>query len=95
MQKNADPEQKKEGMKPWMAWVEKIGDGLVDLGTPLGSGQKITSSGVSDSDTAVTGYSILQADSMDAAVAMLKDHPHLQWVAGCDSEVHECMPLPK
>ncbi len=32
---NATPEEREEGMKPWMAWAEKCGDQLVDLGTPL------------------------------------------------------------
>jgi hypothetical protein len=88
------PEQMEEGMKPWMAWVEKIGDGLVDLGTPLAGGQKLSTSGSSPSDKSVTGYSILPAEDMEGAKAMLSGHPHLQWAAGCEIEVHETMPLP-
>ena len=30
------------GMEPWMAWAERCGDGLVDMGTPLGGGRKVT-----------------------------------------------------
>ncbi len=30
---------------------------------------------------------------MDAAVAMLQGHPHLDWAAGCAIEVHEAMPV--
>ena len=88
------PEQMEEGMKPWMAWVEKIGDGLVDLGTPLAGGQKLSTSGSSPSDKSVTGYSILPAEDMEGAKAMLSGHPHLQWAAGCEIEIHETMPLP-
>ena len=85
-------EQIQEGMAPWMAWVEKIGNGLVDLGTPLAGGQKVTRSGSSPSDKSVTGYSILQAENMAAAEALVKGHPHLEWAAGCEVEVHESQP---
>jgi hypothetical protein len=94
MMKNATPEQMKEGMEPWMAWAQKCGSGLVDLGTPLGNSQNVTSSGSSPSGGDVAGYSVLQAENMAVAVEMLKSHPHLGWTDGCKIEVHEAMPLP-
>jgi len=90
----ASPEEMQKGMEPWMAWAEKCGDGLVDMGAPLANGQKVTESGARPSDRDVVGYSILQAESMNAAVEMLKSHPHLGWAEGCEIEVHETMPLP-
>jgi hypothetical protein len=90
----ATPEQMQEGMKPWMDWAQKCGDGLVDLGQPLGNGQKMTSAGSGPSTKEVNGYSILQAEDMEGAKKMLEGHPHLGWVAGCEIEVYECMPLP-
>ena len=92
--KNATPEDMKEGMEQWMAWAKRCGDGLVDFGTPLGGGQKVTKSGSSPSDKNVVGYSILQAEDMEAAHALLKGHPHLDWAAGCEIEVHESLPPP-
>jgi hypothetical protein len=71
-----------------------VRDGLVDLGTPLASGMALSASGASPSGKGVTGYSILQAESMEDAQEMLMGHPHLQWAAGCEIEVHESMPLP-
>lgn len=90
----ASLEEMKKGMEPWMVWAKKIGSGMVDLGTPLGNGRKVTKSGVTASNSQVTGYSVLQAEDMDAAVEMLKNHPHLGWAAGCEIEVYESMPLP-
>ena len=90
----ATPEQMAEGMKPWMDWAARCGDGLVDWGTPLGGGQKLVTSGDSPSDRGVVGYSILQAEDMDGAKALLKGHPHLEWAPGCEIEVHESLPLP-
>ena len=77
-----------------MEWVAKCGDGLVDLGTPLGDGQNVRKSDSSSSNKNVTGYSILQAEDMEGAKALLQGHPHLDWAAGCEIEVHESMPLP-
>lgn len=92
--KNANPEDAKKGMEPWFAWQKKVGLGMVDMGTPLGDAQKVTKSGAHPSKTAIVGYSILQANSMDEAVEMLKGHPHLEWMNGCEVEVHESLPLP-
>ena len=92
--KDVSPEDMKKGMESWMAWAKKCGSGLVDMGTPLANGQKVTKDGTSPSNTSVVGYSILQAESMEKAVEMLKGHPHLEWAGGCEIEVHEAMPSP-
>ncbi|MEK7542554.1 MAG: hypothetical protein AAB524_02535 [Patescibacteria group bacterium] len=93
--KNASPEEMQKGMEPWMAWAKKCGSALVDLGTPLGNGQRLSKSGGSSpSQSNIVGYSILQAENMEGAKALLQDHPHLHWAEGCEIEVHESLPLP-
>lgn len=92
--KDASPEDMKKGMESWMVWAQKCGSSLIDMGTPLANGQKITKDGTSPSDKSVVGYSILQAENMEDAVELLKGHPHLEWASGCEIEVHESMPLP-
>ena len=77
-----------------MEWVARCGEGLVDLGAPLFGGQKLSKSGSSTSDKSVVGYSILQAENMEGAKALLEGHPHLEWTAGGEIEVHETMPPP-
>ena len=64
------------------------------MGTPLIGGLKLSSEGSSPSDKEVTDSSILQADDMAGAEALLQGHPHLGWATGCLIEVHEAMPLP-
>lgn len=91
---NATTEEMKKGMEQWMVWAKRCGNGLVDLGTPLGGGQKLTDSGSSPSDKDVVVYSILQAEDMDGAKGLLEGHPHLGWTSGCEIEVHESLPLP-
>lgn len=92
--KDMNPEDSKKGMEAWMAWAQKCGDGLVDLGAPLGMAQNVTPDGASPSDLNVVGYSILQANDMAGAQAMLEGHPHLAWDAGCEISVHETLPMP-
>lgn len=90
----SDPEATKEGMKAWMAWAEKTGEGLVDLGQPLGPTEIVTESGWAAGKPGVAGYSILQAADMKAAKAFLEGHPHMGWDASCTIELHEMLPLP-
>lgn len=92
--KSATPEDMQSGMEAWMAWAGRCGDGLVDLGSPLGGGRKVSDSGYSPSERNLVGYSILQAEDMGGALALLEGHPHLGWAEGCEIEVHQCLPLP-
>ncbi len=91
---NITPEQAAEGMKPWMAWKDKCGDAMVDLGAPLMPGQNIDASGNwKSSGTEVSGYSILQGESAEAVQALFEGHPHLSWAPGCSIGLHECAPM--
>jgi hypothetical protein len=69
---------------------------MVDLGSPLAGGQRLNVGGSSvDSDRDVTGYTVLQAESIEKVKELLRGHPHLSgWDDSCTIEVHEAMPLP-
>lgn len=86
----ATPEEFEAGMKEWFVWKDRIGDKLVDFGSPLAPGTRIKPDGSTEQSTKdVTGYSIVQADNLDEAKSLLEGHPHLTWTDGCDIEVHE------
>jgi hypothetical protein len=89
------PEEMEEGMKAWMAWAERCGSSLVDMGSPLGNGLTLKPGGDStSSESNIIGYSVLQADSLDEAQSLLQGHPHLDWHATCEIELHEALPAP-
>jgi len=89
------PEDQAKGMEAWMEWARNCGDHLVDLGMPLTNGEQMSSDGSTASDTGnVTGYSIIQAENMEEAEALLKNHPHLGWNPDCTIGLHETMMLP-
>ena len=88
-----DPEQMQAVMAEWMVWGEGVGDGMVDFGTPLAGGVRVTTEGTSPSSREVAGYSIIEADGMDAALEFATSHPHLNMPGGCEIEVHEMQPV--
>lgn len=63
----------------WGAWFGKLGDAVADPGAPFGPSAAISSSGaVSDAvSSGLTGYSVIEADSLDAATGHAKDCPLL------------------
>jgi len=90
---NATPEEAKAGMDAWLAWAAKAGDAVVDLGVPLGSGNHLEDGSASETSNEASGWSILQADSLDAVTGLLEDHPHLH-VPGNTIDVLEFLPMP-
>lgn len=88
------PEQMEAVMGEWNAWAQRVGSGLVDFGTPLDGGVRVTNDGTSPSTREVAGYSIIEAESKDAALELAKGHPHLAMPGGCEIEVHEALPVP-
>jgi hypothetical protein len=74
----ATPEEMKSGMDEWRKWAKSNEKAIVELGDPLGKTKRITTTGVSDTKNEITGYSIVQGDSVDSLAKIFKGHPHLQ-----------------
>jgi YCII-related domain len=94
MMKNSTPEQKKKGMDAWMKWMNANKTSIVEGGAPLGKTKRVDSNGASNTKNEIGGYSVVQAESHDAATKIFgKDHPHLQ-MPGAWIEIIEIMPMP-
>lgn len=89
------PAEAQQGMQLWVDWATRIGPALLDPGKPLGNAVNVKPSAVTKTDTDIIGMSILQAASMEDALAMVKDHHHLNWAESCEITVLEEMPLPE
>ena len=75
------PEEGEKIMQAWMSWFGSLGEAVVDGGNPVGATSTIASNGsVSEGGGAspITGYSVIKADNLDAAVALAKGCPHLK-----------------
>jgi hypothetical protein len=67
-----------EIMAAWKEWFASIGDNVVDPGNPLGPGQDVTpdeTKALPVGMEAITGYTIINAKDMDAAVKIAKGCP--------------------
>lgn len=74
------PEDGAKQMAKWKAWLEDLGETVVNPGTPLGKSKFVSAAGVSDGggQDALTGYTTVEADDMDAALVMAKACPFLE-----------------
>ena len=71
------PEAIEKVMGAWMGWFGSLGAAVVDGGNPVGRACTIGADGSAEGGGAnpATGYSVLEAASMDAALAMAKGCP--------------------
>ena len=68
-------------MQAWTSWFQNLGPALKDGGNPFtGQAKSISNDGsITDGASAsASGYSIIEADSLDAAVDLAKGCPVLQ-----------------
>jgi hypothetical protein len=71
------PEQAAEQLAAWNDWMGRIGSALVDGGAPFAARTAVADDGSSPTPTDQNGYTIVQADSLDAARDLTKGHPFL------------------
>ena len=76
------PETQEEGAKlmaRWETWLGGLGDSVVNPGNPVGMSKTIGAEGVTDDggSNPLSGFSILQADSIEAAIKLSEGCPHL------------------
>src|SRR5271163_2159502 len=90
---SSTPEQMAAGMAAWKAWYDGTTGAVVDLGAPLDKSTSLSGGSHAPEKTSITGYSILEAESIDDAVALLKGHPHFH-MPGSSVQVLECVPMP-
>ncbi|HXZ06087.1 MAG TPA: hypothetical protein VEH81_14735 [Ktedonobacteraceae bacterium] len=89
------PAEQEAANQAWGAWFGKIGSTLVDAGNPFTPTAKSISSNGRVSDGPVgelaTGYTLIKADSLDAAVSTARECPIFQ--SGGKITVYETFPV--
>jgi hypothetical protein len=83
-----------DGMKGWGEWIEKNKSSIVEIGAPLGKTKKTDTNGVSDIKNQMSGFTIVQAETHEAAAKLFLNHPHFSIFPGDGVEIMECMPIP-
>jgi len=88
------PEQSAEQMQAWGAWMGKVGSALTDPGAPFGARTAVSDNGSSPAPSDQNGYTIVEAESLDAARALCDGHPFLSEGKGRFAvEIFELVPM--
>ena len=77
------PSSKEEGMAQmnrWKAWVEGLGETIVNPGTPLPVSKIVTQESVQeDNDSnSMKGFAVIKAENIEAAIEIAKSDPFLE-----------------
>jgi hypothetical protein len=83
-----------KGMKAWMDWAATHANVIVDHGGPLGKTKRAARNGISDIKNSMAGYTIVQAESHEAAARLFENHPHFTIFPGDSVEIMEQLPIP-
>jgi hypothetical protein len=75
----AAEEARQQARAAFMSWVEKTGDAMVDPGAPLGKSSTVSGNGETTTPPSdpISGYTIVQAADLDAAVGLVRNHPFI------------------
>jgi len=80
-------EQRQAVMQAWGEWFGKLGSAIVDPGNPFAGSTSVNGNGGGSADSQLTGYSVINADSLDAAGALAEGCPVLK--GGGSVDVYE------
>lgn len=73
----ASAEEGKAAQGRWMKWMQDLGENIVNFGTPFKGATLIAQDG-SASKGGLSGYSVVKAENMEAAMEIAKACPHLE-----------------
>jgi hypothetical protein len=91
MEATAEAQQKT--MAAWGAWYGKLGQAVVDGGAPFGASTSVSSSGRggAGAGSGLGGFTIVSAESLDAAAALTDGCPVL--AQGGTVDVYDCIDM--
>ena len=90
----SSPEEGKQHFSKYMAWLSSLGDSAVSPANPLKNTSTVNPDGTvtTGSTTSMSGFTIIEADSMEAALLIAKACPFLD--VGGSLEVSELIEMP-
>lgn len=85
----------RDAMQAWQAWAERNAEAIVETGAPLGKTKRADGSGLQDVVNELAAYTVVRADSHEAAARLFVDHPHFSIFPGSGVEIMEILPMPQ
>ena len=86
--------KERDGMAAWGAWAEKHQAAIVSMGGPLGKTKKVTQRGIDDTSNDMGAFTVVRADSHEAAAKLFDNHPHFCIFPGDSVEIMPVLPIP-
>ena len=86
--------KEQEGMGAWQAWMQKHSPAIVTTGGPLGKTKQVTLGGIADISNHMGAFTVVRADSHEAAAKMFEKHPHFAIFPGEGVEIMPVLPIP-
>ena len=86
--------KEQHGMAAWKAWVEDHQAAISTIGGPLGKTKRITDSGIEDVSNGMGAFTIVRAESHEAAARLFENHPHFTIFPGDSVEIMPVLPIP-
>lgn len=79
-----EPDEQGARMGRWKQWLADLGDDVIDPGKPLGAFKAVMATSVHDLEPgeAMSGFSIIKAVDIDAAVKIAQACPFLEFSDG-------------
>jgi hypothetical protein len=78
----------------WHQWADEHKAAIVDMGAPVGKTKRIGPAGITDVTNNIGAYTVVRAESYQAAAELFLKHPHFTIFPGEAVEIMECMPIP-
>ncbi|MBT8433043.1 MAG: YciI family protein [Gammaproteobacteria bacterium] len=90
----SSPEEGRQHFSKYMEWLSSLGDSAISPANPLKNTSTINTDGTvtTGGATKMSGYTIIEADSMEAALTIAKACPFLE--IGGSLEVSELAEMP-
>ena len=85
----------RKGIDAWKKWVDQHAKSIVEGGGPLGKTKRVTRTGIADARNDLVGFTVVQAESAEAAAKMFLDHPNFTVFGGEGVDIMECLPIPQ
>ena len=77
----------------WHEWVERNKASIVEIGAPLGRTKSVSQAGIADIRNSMNAFTVVLAQSHEAAAKLFEGHPHFTVFPGEAVEVMECLPI--
>jgi hypothetical protein len=86
--------KEQEGMAAWKSWAQKHQGDILYMGGPLGKTKKVSTDGIAEMSNQLAAFTVVRADSQEAAARMFQNHPHFAIFPGDAIEVMPVLEIP-